>query len=602
MQYVSWNWKDNSCKNLLTTRKNTKALVLVNSHYLAEDYDNLDFTNGVFTCHLLGRGHVDIQCPHKDKADSMSSLGYSLKFKLDYCKYKCEKSNECLHLQLQEYAKNSDILIATHAHGGLKDFFVSPYYSNKRRRIMVIDENADLLKEVYFSRKDIIYNKHLLETLTLDSIETAEKVQSLIESLGIMEFSRIARKDCTLPEIVLTRGELYQIDLAISKQVTEDEFRPSKLYDLAYCLENIRCLQYDNDRDSLYYVWKPIFPTKSCIIFMSGTTPSAYLERSLGIKLDHVLGEQYQVKRDNLKVVQLLNVIGGRQRLLNDSKLQDNVKTFFNAMLTKHRDQRIILVTSLGAGLLNTDLLSTAKDKIIELLQPIALKHDRKLVSISTEDLEADNIPDSDSTIPVIHYSIRGTNKFASFDVLVELTAHYYHEKSIIEGVKKTFGVDISDVEMTQQICTFKTVDREYPIEKYTHLDPKVRLLMESTQEADIVQSEGRILRGEDTPKTIYRLHNVNVKPYPDKVYKSWSQLLKTEFSQQELTGKILQVWNWITDNKKVGEELTATDVINGVGGHRNNIASRYLKGLELLGYIEKVIGKGSQSKYKRTC
>lgn len=594
--------KTTAVVNMLNTRKDAKALILTATHYLCTEYDDqLDFDT--FTCHLKGRGHVDVECPYSDKANYMSNRGYSLKFMLEYCKGKCEKSLECLHMHLQEYARNAQILIAVHSYGAIANFFISPYYANKRRRIVVIDENADLVKEVYFSKKDIDYNRKLLEKLLLDK-ETAVKVQSLIESLDRIELARYSRRNVTLPKVELTRGNIYQIDLAISREVTEDETRPSKLYDIAYCFEHNMTLNYDPDKDSLYYIWRPVFSKRSLVIFLSATTTKGYLEQSLNIKIDHVLGDDIQVRRDNLQIVQLLNCYGGRQKLLKDRERQENVKSIFNAILTKHKDQRIMVVTSLGAGLKGTEIGMTAKDQVIELLQNIAGTHSRRLVSITTEDLENGNVPDSITDIPVIHYSIRGTNLFSEYDVLVELTGNYYNEKSIIEGVKRNFGIDISNSKTALKTCKFRTVDKEYTTEKYCHSDPKVQEFIENNENADIMQSEGRILRGEDnSQKFIYRLHNVNIRPYSDRVYKTWSQMLKSEFGQQELTGKVWEVWNWIRDHKSIDQEFIITEVVNAVGGHRTHIANRHLKGLELLGYIEKVKtggGRGYQSTYKR--
>ena len=603
--YAVGTGKTTAVVNMLNTKKDAKALILTATHYLCTEYDDqLNFD--IFTCHLKGRGHKEIECPYSEKANVMSKGGYSLKFMLNYCKGICKKSEDCIHIKTQEYARTAQILIAVNSYGAIANFFISPYYANKRRKIVVIDENADLIKEVYFSKKDIEYNRKLLDKLLLDK-ETEDKAKALIETFGLMELSRIARKDYTLPKVELTRGNIYQIDLAISKEVTEDETRPSKLYDLAYCFENNMTLNYDPDRDSLYYIWRPVFSKRSLVIFLSATTTKGYLEQSLNIKIDHVLGDDVQVKRENLEIVQLLNCYGGRQKLLRNNaegkERQENVKSVFNAILTKHKDQRIILVTSLGAGLKTTEIGMTAKDQVIKLLQHIAGTHSRRLVPITTEDLEIGKVFDSWTDIPVIHYSIRGTNFFSEYDVLVELTGNYYNENSIIEGVKRIFGIDISDSKTTLKTCKFRTVDKEYSIEKYEHNDPKVQEFIENNEYADIMQAEGRILRGQDTPKTIYRLHNVNIRPYPDRVYKTWSQMLKSEFSQQELIGKVSEVRNWIMDNKSIDQEFTITEIVNAVGGHKNNIANRYLKSLELLGYIEKVKsggGRGYQSTYKR--
>jgi hypothetical protein len=285
--------------------------------------------------------------------------------------------------------------------------------------------------------------------------------------------------------------------------------------------------------------------------------------------------------------------------------LQENIKTFFRLALQKHKDDRIIILTSQGAGIRDADTEGTAKDRIIELLNPIAWANGKELIPVGTKDLEDGNLEVLDKRweIPTIHFGIQGTNVFADYEVLIELNAHFYFPKAITEGVLRNFGVDISDEKPIKDQSRFRTLDTEYLVERYTYGIDEVDLFIEATQKADVIQAEGRILRGEDTPKVIYRLHNVNVEPYPDRVYKSWASLLKCEFNHVQISGKMAEVLNWITENTKPGDEFTTRQIRDTVGGYVWEINKRYMTKLEQAGHICNLVsgpGRGRATKWKR--
>ena len=591
--------KSTGAINLVNALEKNKTLLLTSTHYNADEYEqHLDAE--IFNVHLKGRSHKDIGCPYSEEAEKLCSKGYSHLFKVDYCFGGCEKSEECPHLRLIEAAKAADVLIATHSYGLLKDFFISPYFGNKRRSLIIIDEEAELVKEVRFSKDAISHNLELLRSAgaSLAGSPAVEEANDLISMLNGMEAARLQRTGYTPDIKKLDKGAIFEIEKAITKIVSRRHLhdKPLKLYDLAYVVQNGISFHY-HDSDYLYYVWKPTLPQKACVIFMSATTPKAYLEQSLDIKVDITVGEQYHVKRDNTEVIQLLNVTGGRSRLLHNPHRQDHVKTFVRLALEKHREDRILIITSQGKPKGNDP---DAKTQIIDMLQPVAKKARRRLVAIGTDDLESGNVPASKSDIPVIHYGIRGTNAFAEYSVVIELNAHYYDQQAIIDGVRLHFGVDLSDTKPVEKETPFRTLDKEYTVKRYVHEDAAVRLYIEANQEADIQQAEGRILRGEDTSKVIYRLHNVNVKPYPDRIYRSWNTMFEAEFGYHAMSGKLAKVWNWIVENKEVGQEFTSKEVSEALGGYVHDLNSRYMSQLEEEGYIRNV-NKGGKGRGKVT-
>lgn len=601
--------KTTAAVNLVNSRKE-KTLVLTSTHYEANIYDEYLLNFDCFTIHLKGRSHADVGCPYAEQSEKLCSHGYALKFKLDYCYGLCQKrieldegeSGSCLHLNLLESAKSAGVLIATHAHGQLKDFFNNPYYGNKRRSLIIIDEQCDLINDVFFDKKTIAYNKHLLGQVSIPA------AKELSQILDLMEWYRITRQSFFTSKKQFSKQDIYEIEKDICRQITSEEnLKPNKLYDIVYAIENGIIFQYDFDHDSLFYTWRAKLPAKACVIFMSATTPKKYLEQVLGVPVDHVMGQQYDIRRENLQIIQMINVTGGRWRLYDDSKFQDNVKEFFKAILNKHKDSRIMLITSQGSNIKDANSKGSAKQRVIDLLEPITKSVGRLLANVSTLDLEEGNIPDSFFAIPVIHFGIRGTNVFSDYDVLIELNAHYYNEIAIKEGVKTIFGVDIQEHEPEKKLLAFRTQDKEYMIERYIHPDPAVRDYIEATQEGDIMQAEGRILRGQDTPKVIYRLHNVNIKPYPTKVYKSWKSLMKNEFEIENdgtvVKGKLKQVLDWIQRNRVISQTFSTAEVVKAIGGYPQNI-KRYLLRLEILSYIKCMFlgsrGAGKDSVWER--
>jgi hypothetical protein len=494
------------------------------------------------------------------------------------------------------------------------------------------------------------------------------------------------------------------------------------LNELTYALNKKIRFQYDSTSKSLFYTWRPHFSRRACTIFLSATTTLEYLENQLDDKIDVVLGEQFYVQRENLRVVQLLSLSGSRQRLLNttkekmsigDAAYRENLRLTLKLLLKQYPDKRIVIATSLGgkselkgnnaqekpltqadrkgkviqmlkryperannwiaedvgvdkntvakyreelesmceihtlnyfirkdgkryprsisqsnesvsqiakldkligkdgkAGCqtdrlepqsLSADDYGWAKVRIIEMLQDVAQECDKTLVPVTVEDLEAER-QFSDDDIPVLHFGMLGTNLLKDFDILLEINAHYYSPDVIIEDFKTEFGVELRKDRFVKRDKVFRTVDKEYIVKAWEYDDPNypdltrdVNLYIQNNSEGDMMQLEGRILRGEDAFKLIVRLHNVNIKPYADAVYRSWGSMLKSEFGYvkpKELKGKALEVHEWLGENMS-GQEFTVKELMTALGGYRRSY-QRILQQLETVGCV-KITKKGQR-------
>jgi hypothetical protein len=200
-----------------------------------------------------------------------------------------------------------------------------------------------------------------------------------------------------------------------------------------------------------------------------------------------------------------------------------------------------------------------------------------------------------------------GTNLLKDFQILLEINAHYYNPDVIIQDFKTEFGVELRKDKFVKQQKVFKTVDKEYDVKGWKYDDPKypslteeVNLYIQNNSEADMEQLEGRILRGKDTFKLIVRLHNVNIKPYPNAVYKSWQTMFREEFGYTELKGKSLHTYKWLAENTR-GREFTVKELVSALGGYRRSY-QRILQHLEAFKYIRKTKegqGRGDESAWQ---
>lgn len=588
-------------------RARVPSLIAVGQHNLANEYETrLEVPSLI---HLYGRAHPKVGCEYHRLAMKLCNAGWSYYFKRNICVGKCKKAATCIHYNQQEKARVSHTLLVTHAHVQLFDFLTNPYYGNDTRRFVIVDEMPELVREIAFTQKDIQDNIDILTTLkgrlSLGQslfLESNECLDAYIAVFEQMDEAIQNRKDYSVGDIRFHPRELKAILKAVKPNVGQDPLPRFLLSEMAYAVNNGLQFEYSerNGIPTLRYTWRPKFHPQATVVFLSATTTKEYLENQLGREVDAVIGEQFYVHRDNLHVAQLVNLSGSRTRLVNSinheiesgKEFMRNLETCLEMIFRKHREHRIVILTSLGCF---ED--GAIKDQIIEALQPIAQKANRSLVAVSARDLEKD-IQFLKRDIPVIHYGMLGTNLFGDIEVLIVLNAHYYNPSAIIEGVKTEFGVELNQKHFKKRQATFQTLDEEYSISRWNYFDPAypdyadiVDSFLENNQRADMIQAEGRILRGEDLPRWIYRLHNVNILPYPNAVYKSWVTFLRKEFGYVDpkaIKGNVRKALEWIEQNAS-DQEFTAGELTEAFGSYLH-LWKKSLNRLLELGMIEKVI------------
>ena len=600
------------------------SLVAIGQHNLANQYETC--LNVPSTLHLYGRAHPYVGCEYHRLAMKLCNAGWSYYFKRNICVGKCKKAATCIHYNQQEQARVSHTLLVTHAHVQLFDFLTNPYYGNDTRRFVIVDEMPELVREIAFTQKDIQDNIDILTTLkgrcNLGQslfLESNECLDTIIATFEQMDEAIQLRNHYSAGDIRFPKRELKAVLKAVKPNVGQDPLPRFLLTEMAYAVNNGLRFEYAEKRGVpiLHYVWRPKFCTQATVVFLSATTTKEYLENQLGLKVNSVVGEQYYVKRENLHVAQLVNLTGSRMRLENitsgdpmskgDEEFKRNMQIFLGMVFNKHLNQRIGILTSLGC---NED--GAIKDQIIAALQPIASKAKRRLVAVSARDLEKD-IEFLKMDVPVIHHGMLGTNLFSDIEVLIVLNAHYYNPYAIITGVKTQFGIELNLKCFKKRQATFKTLAEEYTVSRWGYFDQEqpdntemVETFLENNQRADMIQAEGRILRGEDLPRWIYRLHNVNIPPYPNAVYRSWTTFLKTEFGYVNpkaiKKGNVKRALEWIEQNAP-DREFTAVELTEALGGYKH-LWNYTLSRLSELGFIElSEVSKGQHdaNKWKLT-
>ena len=607
------------------------VLVIVPSHALATEWEKLELPDKLREIyethevnplvHLYGITHENVQCPHSGVGMKLISMGHSKLFKAKYCYGTCKKRKECLHIQSVFEAKNAPILLAQHEHSHIhQGFFQLKTLGNDNRAFVVIDELAQFVHAVRLNRKDLHGNMILYRTIANQKAGKHSDVyfyDFLADRLEIMLNALDNRKDYSLPAqfFAISPTDANKLDAENARYYMEAKRTPKVkniLWDLCYILEHKPSLQYEREKDCLLYRWRPNFSNRTVLI-LSGTTRREYVESQLGNPIDESIATDWDIRRNNLKVIQLIVGMGGRNRLLK----QCDGKTFtaqhgklFNLILHKHTKQRIALITSLGNDAPDTEKEGNAKRKILRALSPIAERHKKKLISVSNEMLQKDVIPDGIKEIPVFHFGMKGIDKLhGRFDVIWEVNAHYYHRHAIQQAVFDKFNMDITSAAPEREKVEFHAADPTQNFEaiRYVYDDSTVELEIEHTQTADMIQTEGRFLREEKVYKVIYRTHNVNIPPRPTRVYKSWQGLFKFEFApyvppEAWLMGKASEIWEWIKANTG-DKEFTADEVAKGIGMNTDDIRNKYLNQLAKDGILEIVNagkkGRGNATTYK---
>jgi len=592
-------------------------LIALPQHNLANEYiERLDTDSIV---HLYGRTHKVVDCLFKDDAEILCSKGYSVYFKLHYCMGKCSKADVCIHLENAKKAKFAEVLITMHSHIELLDFLMSDYYGNNLRQMVVIDEAPKLVRDIYFSKRDIYDNLCRFRNLTaklkgkgLLFVEHVDKAEAIVRVLEGMDRAVNEKEEYittfdapNLP--IFNRHFINSINRMVRVNLKASRIPRFILNELTYALNKKLRLRYDGVEEALFYTWRPVFSKRACTIFLSATTSEAYLENQLASEIDVVLGEQFYVERKNLRVVQLMNLSGSRQRLMNTTRgsmsegdfiYRENLRLTLRLVLEKYPEHRIAIATSLGGKTPDRDY-GWAKERIINMLTDVAQDCGKTLVPVTVEDLENERQFAIDE-IPVLHFGMLGTNLLKDFPILLEINAHYYSPDVIIEDFKTEFGVELRKDRFVKREKVFRTVDMEYIVKGWEYDDPnypdltrEVNLYIQNNSFADMEQLEGRILRGEDTFKLIIRLHNVNISPYPDAVYKSWRMMLRKEFGYikpKELKGKAKLRYAF-------REGFITNKIYREINEVSDEMARRELKEVAEKRLL-KMVGKGRATKY----
>jgi len=582
----------------------TTALILCGQHYIADVYSELLQPLGAMR--LYGRSHDVISCPYAQQSQELGKIGQGIYFKLKYCD-NCEKYDSCLHIQQQQQAKQANVLIGTHAHASMIGFLTDNFYGNPARKFIIVDELAPLARTINIDGNTLLALIPLLRKvggyLRQDPFTAPEGnvAFQLAEICRNLHKNLADAKDYQWHAVdTLNKHDIYVVERGIAIRLLSDKIPKIPrliIKELAYAINNNIPLEYDSETMGYRYTWRAKFPKDSTVIFLSATTPKEYLEQSLGIKIDRVIGDKIDVKRKNLHITQMMNITGGRDKVLRDKTFQANLKQFFALMSHKHEGQRICVLTSLK----ETSNGASFKNDVIKLLWK-AVPDNRQFYPVSAKDLEKGKLPVSPRWIPVYHHGILGTNLLKDFDVLVEINAHYFNSADVECGVREVFGKDVDLSLKQKQSTTFKAMVNgeivEYPSARYIHPDADVELYLLAQERAVLIQGEGRVLRGEDLPLTIYRLHNVNIKPYPDAVYSSWKGMFLGEFGFAELKGRTKEVWDWILNHAN-HESFAVSQIANALGCDRKNIKRRAFQTLLKLNRIKELQAKaGTEQTY----
>jgi len=609
-------------KVIVAMLNGVNVLIVVSSHTLATEWEGLEIPSKLkkiydehelkAVVHLYGITHEDVACLHRGVGMKLLGMGHSKLFKAKYCRGVCEKKAECLHLESIRDAKIAPVLIAQHEHSHIhQSFFQLHQIGNDRRMLAIIDEQSQLVHAVRLRKQDIHGNMVLYRAISAEKMKEYGDVyyyDFLASTLEEMLKALDGRQDYSVPDrfFAISPTDANKLDAEIASYYMRTERTPkvkNLLWDICYILGQKATLQYDSETDTLLYRWCPNFGNKT-VLMLSGTTRREYVEKQIGEPIDGSIAEGWNIRRDNLKVVQLLVGMGGRNRLLKQCGSSTFAKQhgkLFDLILHKHKGSRIALVTSLGESAPDTEKDGSAKGKTLRALQPIAKRHGRRLINVSNEMLHHDMIPNGIDEIPMFHYGMKGIDKLNGlFDVVWCLNGHYYHPSAVAKAVFDKFDLDMEGVEPERKDVEFVTTDPKQTFEttRYVYDDPIVEMELEHTQIASMIQTEGRFFREEHFHKVLYRSHNVNIPPYPTRVYRSWQALFQYEFApyvppEAWLTGKAADVWKWI---ESIGDrEFTTSEVAQVAKVPLYNVKRRFLNNLVSVGLIEtiKLGGKG---------
>ena len=125
-------------------------------------------------------------------------------------------------------------------------------------------------------------------------------------------------------------------------------------------------------------------------------------------------------------------------------------------------------------------------------------------------------------------------------------------------------------------------------------------LELEHHQLADMIQMEGRFLREDEQPKTIYQTHSVNLKLYPNRTYNSWAEMFEKEFHTvitrneflEQKEGRDKQILEWVF-NQAEGRKFSTKELATAIEmKDQSNLRNKYLNPMLVKRYVQSITEK----------
>ena len=165
------------------------------------------------------------------------------------------------------------------------------------------------------------------------------------------------------------------------------------------------------------------------------------------------------------------------------------------------------------------------------------------------------------------------------YQVIWEINGHYYGDEIVRQNIKDKFGLDtdqIGESKFRYSLISDFMFDQEYKTQNLVWNHPVAKMEVEHSQVADMIQTEGRFLREDQVHKTIYRTHNVKMKPEPTRIYQTSKVMFEQEFNDQVdavdlLTKTEQKILNWIKVNRNQSE-FTVKEVSEQMDSDQDNI------------------------------
>jgi len=553
-----------------------RVCILVPQHVNADEWIREHLPENLKTVvKLEGRERLlESECPYLKEYKNLIRRGFSRAFQIRYCVWACGKGRkkECSYYKMLEEARSADILIAQHSHlESIPTFLTLATYGNHRRSLFIIDERCKPIKEKSITLEDVVRNKDLM----LDIIHKFAKQEGLFEDIGLpakgfydllggIEKAIREEKDYEPREVLVSGKELYQLEKQIAFMVEDFDFT-LLVNDLAYIGKTKTRLRYE--KGVMKYVQRPILPPRAFIMWLSAISTRPYLENLYQTTVDEVIGEQFAIQRPKDTIVQMINIRGGRRRVLGERRLRENLIKAVKEICRKEMGKKIAFVT-----------YKKKKNNIIDLFQP-NLEH--RLMAIDSSCVEDIALLD-ESEIPVINYGLVGINTLADYDVLVELTGFFYNSRQI----KRDIQIEYGDRPFEMEVKEIEYVTSTGRVEKkkmWVYVDPDVNEYLRNNQVADLIQTEGRVLRG-DKPKAIYRFHSELITPAPTFIPRSWvsfhkwlrgekdKQLTKRQRALLEIETAIREKGYVTYEDITAVSKRTAIKLLQGYSGLRTEI------------------------------